>query len=249
MKKILLFVAALAMVSCSDNDSTSGGSSTNATLLTSMKQTLRDGSQTTATYRYSDNQLIEINNPIVSQRTILTYNANLPTEINTYRSNNELAQKTVIQYTGSGQLAQQIIYRYTLGSTTDVNKYTYTFGAENVTVNSYNVTGTSDVLTGSSVYTLSANGNIMSKIINANNGTTYTYDGNKSPFSEIAGAQVLRLIFLDGGPNNILTTRTVSNGEVSNTYSTYTYNGDGFPATENYTITNGDVITRQYNYN
>lgn len=248
MKKILLFVTALAMVSCSDNDNSGTGSSTDATLLTSMSQTQGDGTQTTATYRYSDNQLIEISNPVVNQKTILTYNANFPTEINTYRGN-ELTQKTVIQYTGNGQLAQQVIYRYTLGNTADINKYTYTFGAENVTVTSYRVTGSSDVLAGSFVYTLSASGNIMSKVVDANNGTTYTYDGNKSPFSEIAGAQVLRLIFLDGGPNNILTTRIIAGGTVTNTYSTYTYNSDGFPLTENYTTASGEVIARQYNYN
>jgi hypothetical protein len=248
MKKILLFVATLAMVSCSDNDNSGTGSSTDATLLTSMSQTQGDGTQTTATYRYNDNQLIEISNPVVNQKTILTYNANFPTEINTYRGN-ELTQKTVIQYTSSGQLAQQVIYRYLMGETTDIFKFTYTFSAENVTIGTYEVSGGSDVFTGNIVYTLAANGNIMSKVTDANNGTTYTYDGNKSPFSDIAGAQVLRLIFLDGGPNNILTTRIVSGGTVTNTYSTYTYNSDGFPLTENYTTASGEVIARRYNYN
>lgn len=250
MKKILLFLAALSMASCSDSSNTSNNSNNdNNLLLATMVQTSGDGTQTTTTYRYSDSQLIEINASATNQKTIFTYVAGFPTEINTYRGS-ELTQKTVVGYSTTGQLSQTTVYRYALGDTADIHRSTFTFGASNVTVDYYKVTGTgTDTLLNSTVLTLLANGNIASSILDTNNGSVYTYDGNKSPLSSITAAQVLRLIVFGGGENNVLTTQKATDGAISSTYSTYTYNSSGYPVTENYTTATGEVIVREYTYN
>ncbi|MFL9845086.1 hypothetical protein [Flavobacterium rhizosphaerae] len=237
MKKLFLIVIAAFLFACSNN--TDNDDNTDTLLLTKLIE-VNDGNENVIEYTYNGNQLLELTNS-AGLKTTYTYSNNKPSEVKVY-DEDILVSKIIITYNDEGELSETLNYRYLSPSPITINDI-YTFNGNTYTVENY----VDDEFIRSYVYTLSDAGNILKQ--ESNLGIIeYTYDEKKSPMSQIASADILYLLFMQGGPNNILSTQSNITGNNYSTSSSFTYNDEGYPETETYT-NSGTTTERYYTYN
>lgn len=248
MKKILLFMLATSLASCSDDSGYLGGGGSSTPMLRTTVETAPNGTTFTSQYRYSDEQLLEVTHSNGTNE-VYSYAGDILTEVNFY-TNGSLVKKDVYKYTTSGVFGEFTSYDYTA---TDANKSafksTYSYNGNNVTVTRYtggpqNQNQVVDTL----ALTLNSSGDIL-KAAGSKITTTYNFDAKKAPLSSSTAYLVTTLAALEGGAHNITTVQSTQNNTVSNSYSTYTYNADDYPASETHTEPDGSVHTTLYTYN
>ena len=249
MKKILLFVTALLAVSCSDdlNSGNPDGGSDSYILPKKKVETAANGSSLTTNYSYNGNKLTSVTYSDGTNEAY-TYLENYITEIRHYE-NGGLIEKEVFNYSTSG-LTAHVSYFYDLANPSNNNavKYNYTYNGGTITVNKYTGDESSQTTAaGTATLTVTSNGNITKY----ESGTTtidYNFDFNSSPVREIAGYQAVVLAALEGGANNITTTRVNNNGTITNILTTYVYNPVSYPVTATHTAADGSVSTTAFTY-
>lgn len=247
MKKILLFMLTVSVVSCSDDTGYLGGDGTSAPLLRTATETAPNGSTLTSQYRYSDDKLLEVSHSDGTNE-VYSYGGDFLTEVNFYRSG-ALVKKDVYKYTTSSVFGEHISYDYT-ATDADHNtiKSTYSYDGNNVTVTRYSGGQLNqNEQTDTFAVTLTSDGDIL-KVVGTKKSAIYNFDLNKAPLSASSSHLVMTLVALEGGAHNIATSQTTQNNTISNSYSTYIYNTDGYPQSETHTEPDGSVYTTQYSY-
>lgn len=247
MKKISLFILAVALASCSDDTGYLGGDGTDTTLLRKSVATAPNGTVITSQYRYNDDKLLEVTHSNGTSE-VYSYGGDFLTEINHY-TNNTLVQKEVYNYNTSGVFGAHILYDYTVSDTeNNAVKSEYAYDGNNVTVTRYSgglLSQTTPVET--FAMTLTSDGDIL-KVVSTNKSVIYGFDLNKAPLSETSAHLATSLADLEGGAHNIATIQSSQAGVINSSYSTYIYNSAGYPDSETHTEPDGSVYTTQYTY-
>jgi len=246
MKKILLFMAALSMASCSDDAPANNNPESPVILPQRTVTTKADGNQLTTTYSYDGNKLTGIS---YSDGSAESYNyiETYLTEIRYYK-NGGLVQKNKFLYNGGG-LAACVKNYYNLSnpSASYSVKGVYTFTSNLVTVSEF--TGDENSQTTplrTLTLQLATNGNV----VKYDDGTTvinYSYDYLSNPFKNLYAYGILLMANYKDGVNNINGTQTITGGTTATTTTTYTYNQD-YPVTATQTSATGSQSVTQYFY-
>ncbi|RZJ73531.1 hypothetical protein [Flavobacterium sp.] len=241
MKKILLFtLLAVAMNSCSSDDSgnqpTQGG-----TLLASTIQTAGSDSYTT-NYSYNGNKIASSVN-VGGDTTLYTYSGNAITGIEVQNSAGSTSYEFDFTYS-NGRLAEA---KRTQTGTGIVMRQTFSYpNATSITGQTFLGNATSQTqLLYDQVYTIGQDGEV-STVANTANGTTtiysYTYDAKNNPFKNVVGWS--DLLLLQGVNHNILTSVSPSGSEEI----VYQYNQDDYPSVSTRTSTGSTPIVTTYTY-
>lgn len=253
MKKLALACSTFLLIlsSCSSS-SDSSSSSTDLKL----HQLIITGSAdaNTATYTYSGNKLLRIDNSADGSYEKVYYTGNLVTKFEYYDDTNTLLEKTTYTYNSDNKLAS---YTYVDFDGDTAEKEVFTYNSNGTVSSSYSFANSAsedptDVVT-TRVITI-IDGEVHSTVSTGDDNTTYTYtyDTKNNPYKNILGFDKLGG-YADnenlGVIHNIVTESHQSAGSsaVTDTY-TYTYNSSDFPTTAIVTETGTTMETLQYIY-
>lgn len=249
MKKILLFATLAALTTGCSDDMGSGGGGDNSSyvLLKKTVVTEADGSSVTTNYNYDGNKLTTVTHSNGSNETY-AYTDNYVTEVRHYE-NGGLVEKEAYTYGPSG-LATHISYYYDLQNPSNNNavKYEYSYNGNTVTANKFTGDDSGQtVAAGTVTLDITSNGNIIQYQYNTTT-VEYNFDMNSSPTKEIVGYQAVVQAGFEGGANNVTTKRVNTDGTITNSLSTYTYNLANYPVTATHTAPDGSISTTAYTY-
>ncbi|MFP9118499.1 hypothetical protein ACLI08_11975 [Flavobacterium sp. RNTU_13] len=246
MKKILLFMAAIAMASCSDDTPPTPTDDVTVVLPSRIVTTKPDGTQLTATYTYSGNR---ITTTTYSDGTSESYSYidQYLTEKRIYQ-NGGLIEKDVFLYDAAG-FAGRVKNYYNLAnpSANYSVRSLYTYSGTTVSVTELKGDENSQTTPYRTLtLTMATNGNI----VKYDDGTTvinYSYDYFNNPFKNLYAYGILILSDYKGGANNVTGTQTTTGGTNVTTFTSYTYNMD-YPVTATTSTADGSQTVMQYTY-
>jgi len=228
MKKILLFCAiALALNSCSSDDSSDSGSSNgDGVLLKKTIATDAEGTKVTSNYTYDGNKIVSVIDNSGDSNEYYTYTGDLITKLEYKLPNGTVEQINTYSYDSNGRLATFV----RIHPDTDWgNKELYTYNADG-TITAKHYTGDSKTQTFlNSTGTIKfANGEVIEITDDFQDDHAYTYDTKNNPLKNVIGWN--KINFTDGETNDVLHNMLTDKvgTEVWYSYS-YTYNADGYP--------------------
>jgi hypothetical protein len=243
MKKVLLLLSAIVLVSCSGDD---GSSPATGALLKKIVQTYNDGEPHTAIYHYNGNKVTYISTE--DDKLVYTYSGDKITDISVQDlSGNEWVHFD-FAYDNAGRLSHQSVTY--IGP--DIENYSdYTYNADGtVSVvqhlwhqfeGQYIVENRKLFFTGNDL------DSVVTYLQNGTSTVSYSYDDSKNPYRNIEGFD--KLLTFDASQHNATSeTATGPDGSIINqAFSVFDVNVDNYPETSTRTE-NGDIRTTQYFY-
>lgn len=232
-----LAIGAMTLTSCSSDDN--GGSGT--ILLKKTIETFDDGSTMTSTATYDGTKIKKIT---TDQGFTLdfTYTGNLITKME-YKFIGVLFQTDIYSYDANENLTSYVRLEHEDGLGA---KEVYVHNPDGtISVTAYSGDLTSQTtLDGTGTITFLANGEVDSITTTYSDDHTYTYDNKNNPFKNVTGYG--KISWVDTEAAGIMHNITLDDTSFDTT-TTYTYNGNDFPATATETY-DGEQTTTEFFY-
>ena len=244
MKKIILFVSALALLltACSSDDSEPAPATPTGALLTKTIETYEDGSTYTTNFTYDGNKLIKVDDSDGESETfVYDTNGKLISGVEKYYNGSILITGNVDYIYDSQNKLISIVYNGGL-------HFDYSYNSNGtITELNYDSNGDFDTLT----YTfLNNNIVLVNEIIgNQTSEVNYQFDSLNGPFKNVYSPYDLFKYYFGFDFNN--ETNKVYNNDTNNSLSstyTYSYNSDDYPISRTETTGDGEIIITQYFY-